>query len=203
MTDLELAELNLRTLFLFDDDRRIVSETVDEGRVPPRVVLTLVSGVCLMHHRADVDDPLAVLAEGDMRRGLAYAYPSEVEVPEGAIQVTAENTELVEESFPWMAEELRCGHVPCEPCLVVLAEGVPVAACHSARWVEGAAQAGVETLESHRGKGLAGIVSAAWAAAVRATGRIPIYSTSADNTASQRVATKLGLRLFCVDVYVT
>jgi hypothetical protein len=39
-------------------------------------------------------------------------------------------------------------------------------------------------------------VVAAWAATLRASGRVPIYSTSWDNLASQAVARKLGLPLF-------
>ena len=56
------------------------------------------------------------------------------------------------------------------------------------------AEAGVWTDPHARGRGLAAMVTAHWAALVRRTGRLPFYSTSADNLSSQRVATRLGLR---------
>ena len=46
----------------------------------------------------------------------------------------------------------------------------------------------------------AAAVVAAWAAAVRASGRLPLYSTSWDNVASQGVARKLGLVLYGADL---
>ncbi|MGH2617528.1 MAG: GNAT family N-acetyltransferase, partial [Thermomicrobiales bacterium] len=39
-----------------------------------------------------------------------------------------------------------------------------------------------------------------WAQAVRQEGRIPLYSTSWENLASQAVARKLGLVLYGVDL---
>ena len=63
----------------------------------------------------------------------------------------------------------------------------------SARLSERVAEAGVNTLEAYRGRGYAPTVVAAWAHAIRATGRIPLYSTSWDNHASRTVARKLGL----------
>ena len=75
-----------------------------------------------------------------------------------------------------------------------------MAVCCSSRVTGRAAEAGVNTLEGYRGRGYAPAAVAAWAAAVRASGRLPLYSTSWDNVASQGVARKLGLVLYGADL---
>ncbi len=60
--------------------------------------------------------------------------------------------------------------------------------------------AGIETLEAYRGRGYATAVVAGWAYAIRATDRIPLYSTSWDNLASQAVAHRLGLVQYGTDL---
>ena len=57
-----------------------------------------------------------------------------------------------------------------------------------------AAEAGVETAARFRGRGLAPQVTAAWALAIRASNRLPLYSTSWSNEPSLAVARKLGLK---------
>ncbi len=57
----------------------------------------------------------------------------------------------------------------------------------------------METAADYRGRGYAATVTAAWALAIRASGRIPLYSTSWDNTASLAVARKLGLIAYASD----
>ena len=73
----------------------------------------------------------------------------------------------------------------------------------TARLTDRAAEAGVETLEPYRGHGYAAVVAAGcagWAHAIRATGRIPLYSTSWDNLASQGVARRLRLVQYGTDL---
>jgi RimJ/RimL family protein N-acetyltransferase len=50
----------------------------------------------------------------------------------------------------------------------------------------------VETAEAYRGRGYARKATAVWASALRRDGMLPLYSTSWDNIASQRVAASLG-----------
>jgi predicted GNAT family acetyltransferase len=77
--------------------------------------------------------------------------------------------------------------------MAYLCDERPVSICFSARVSESAAEAGVETAAEFRGRGLAGLVTSDWAAAIRSSGRTPIYSTSWNNSASLAVARKLGL----------
>jgi hypothetical protein len=75
----------------------------------------------------------------------------------------------------------------------VFADDEPVSICFCARRSDVAAEAGLETAAPFRGRGYALHVTVAWALAVRATGRIPLYSTAWDNHASRTVARKLNL----------
>jgi len=87
----------------------------------------------------------------------------------------------------------------CQPCVAIVADGRLASLCFSSRNTPIAAEAGVNTLEEFRGRGYAPAVVAAWGQAVRAEGRIPLYSTSWDNLASRSVARKLGLVLYGAD----
>jgi RimJ/RimL family protein N-acetyltransferase len=74
--------------------------------------------------------------------------------------------------------------------------------CYSSRVGRRADEAGVETPAEHRGRGYAPIAVAAWARRVQAQGKLALYSTSWENRASQRVAAKLGGRLYGEDWHV-
>ena len=112
------------------------------------------------------------------------------------IPVTTANDDLVRPVFPVLADDLPWR----QPCLAIVADGRLASLCYSARNTAIAAEAGVETVEEFRGRGYAPAVVAAWARAVRAEGRIPLYSTSWDNLASRSVARKLGLILYGADL---
>jgi GNAT superfamily N-acetyltransferase len=101
-------------------------------------------------------------------------------------------------SFPW----LRVGPDRRGPVFGAFDGEQAVAVAHSTTGPGEAVEGGVETLPSHRGRGLAAEVVAAWAAAVRADGRIPLYSTSFGNRASQAVARKLGLIRYGTDLHL-
>jgi GNAT superfamily N-acetyltransferase len=69
-----------------------------------------------------------------------------------------------------------------------------VSLCHSARLTGGGAEAGVFTATPHRGRGLAKVVTSAWAR-LAWDRQVPLfYSHAEDNGASRRVAEGLGLR---------
>jgi len=79
--------------------------------------------------------------------------------------------------------------------------GEVVSICHSACGTARAAEAGAETALGYRGRGFAGAVVLAWAAALLAEGRLPLYSTQWSNHASRAVARKLGLIMYAEDYH--
>jgi RimJ/RimL family protein N-acetyltransferase len=82
------------------------------------------------------------------------------------------------------------------PWAIAVMDGQVVSVCHTPRpLIATAAECGVWTHPSQRGQRLAEITTAAWARVVARTGRVLFYSTDESNLASQRVASRLGLRL--------
>jgi hypothetical protein len=137
-------------------------------------------------------------------RGPAYAHlpsrrPATV-APAGhqgvsVTSITRMNAALLDPDFSDVAALLQ----RVAPCFAVIEQGRAVAVCFSSRSSSAAAEAGVETLDGWRRRGYATSTVAAWATAVRAGGRLPLYSTSWDNLASQGVAGRLGLTLIGED----
>jgi hypothetical protein len=124
--------------------------------------------------------------------GPAFEFPDIIEQPNDVIVV--EDERLLYPNFRgWVAGEIGAGR---SPVMAVFREGSPVSICFCARSSNLAAEAGVETAEALRGRGLAPRVTAAWALAIRASGRIPLYSTSWSNSGSLAVARRLGLKVY-------
>jgi RimJ/RimL family protein N-acetyltransferase len=131
--------------------------------------------------------------------GPAYWFSKHVTLLGPATVIREENADLLRGGLEsWLPD------VPHRrPFLAIVEDGRAVSVCASVRITQAAHEAGVETLPSHRGRGHARSAVAAWANAVRATGAIPLYSTSFDNRASRAVARSLGLVLFGIDFHVT
>lgn len=130
--------------------------------------------------------------------GPAYYLP-ELDAPVGTVTITSENATLLQAHYPYTMSMLA----ERGPVVVAVAEGVAIAACYSARVTVQAAEAGVATEEAYRRQGYAAQTVRGWAAGIRATGRIPFYSTSWENVGSQAVAAKLGATQYAVDFSVT
>jgi RimJ/RimL family protein N-acetyltransferase len=137
-------------------------------------------------------------AEIEVYSGPAYILP-DLDPSASAVTITAHNASVLEANYPYTLSVLEAR----TPVAAILVDGAAVAACYSARNTEHAAEAGVHTGEAYRGRGYAEEVVRAWAAAVRASGRVPLYSTSWDNIASQRVAAKLGAVQYAEDFSIT
>lgn len=131
--------------------------------------------------------------------GPAYRFPDALPPPGDTTRLALADLSLLRQ-LGWNAETEAREFAAREPYLAVIADGGAVSVCFSARLTARAAEAGVETLATHRGRGHAPAVVAAWVRAVRATGRIPLYSTSWDNAASRAVARKLGLIMYGADL---
>ena len=124
--------------------------------------------------------------------GPAFAFPDSVAQPDDVVIV--EDERLLDHNFQgWVAGEIAAGR---GPVMGIVKDGYPVSICFCARSSGVAAEAGLETAEAFRGRGFGPRVTAAWALAIRASGRIPLYSTSWTNEPSLKVACKLGLKAY-------
>lgn len=125
---------------------------------------------------------------GEFDSGPAFEFPERMPLIREAVLI--EDVKRLEGSFNgWTADELP----ERSPIMAIIQNGVPVSICFCARASELAAEAGLETAPEFRGRGFAGLATAAWATAIQASGRTPIYSTSWSNGPSLAAARKLGL----------
>ncbi|HLK17039.1 MAG TPA: GNAT family N-acetyltransferase [Fimbriimonadaceae bacterium] len=209
------ARDHLETLFILDGRRRILSTREPNPSRGPAFILIRRADTCAWSIGAGIGDEQArevtrlALDEhptADFRRppkhleayleilggefdvGPAFEFPEFMPLVDEVAVI--EDAERLQASFNgWTADELS-GR---SPIMAVVDDGVPVSICFCARASASIAEAGVETAPEFRGRGIAGLVTAAWATAIQASGRTPIYSTSWRNGPSLAVARKLGL----------
>lgn len=87
-------------------------------------------------------------------------------------------------------------HPDRSPLIGVIVDGRLLCIAHSSRRTTEACELGIETLPEARRKGYALTATVLWAAAVAEEQFVPIYSASADNIASLRLAAAAGYRAF-------
>ncbi|HEU4558066.1 MAG TPA: GNAT family N-acetyltransferase [Longimicrobium sp.] len=224
--------LHVETLFTHDAAGRMVGVNEPNGKDAPRFFLgRAADGGRVWRVRHDVDDTLtealeaACLAEQDddsllrppygsapyeelvsrsapverIWTGPAYRFPADLSAAPDAVKVTAQNADVLRPHLEAWLGDVATG----QPMAAALADGRAVSVCCSVRIGARAHEAGVETVPEFRGRGHAAQVVVAWAAAVRAMGVVPLYSTSWENTRSQALARKLGLRRYGSTLHVT
>ncbi len=137
----------------------------------------------------EVDQVLAASGTWTRGGGPVYRFPGTPEPSEHAVEITQANRDVLRKHFQWLDDEFGGWGT----AFAVVRDGAAVSLCFSSRLDSHSAEAGLETVSEYRGQGFAAFVTQSWAAGVHASGRIPFYSTSFDNVASQAVARKLGL----------
>jgi hypothetical protein len=225
---LDVAKLHLRTLYRFDDRGRMVAETVEEGREAPRFVFVRTREGDLWRVRHDVTEDVAerlasivadepALSEVDRAPsfegayteafapvartggGPFYAFPADLGPDARVVEMTSADVDLIPAELGGPDGIADGADLPC---FAVVEEGRAVSVCRTARLVDGAAQAGVGTLEAYRRRGHGARAVRVWGRAIRKTRREPIYSTSYSNAASRALARSAGLTLMGADYNV-
>ena len=227
---LELAQMQAVALYVHDGEGRLLRvNEPDSDETAPRLFLARTAAGSLWRTRYDLPADLVTQLErlaadepvvSDLRApprslveytellrrhapiqsiyaGPAYYLPH-LGPPTGTVEITPENAALLSTYFPYTRQQLT----ERAPVVAVVVDGIAVAACYSVRRTAQAIEAGVDTIAGYRGHGYAVETVRGWAAGVRASGRLPLYSTSWENTASQAVAHKLGAILYGVDFQI-
>ena len=168
------------------------NEPPPRGRAP-RLARIMTATDVATALRADVE----VAGAANLETGPTFLFPDVLPATTGSVELH-DLAPLVRHFRGWTADEL-----PERAPIVAICDGDDaISVCFCARRSERAAEAGLETAREYRGRGYAPIVTRAWAAAVRATGRVPVYSTSHRNAASLAVARKLALVPYAVELNV-
>ena len=229
-SDRALMRLHVEALFTHDQRGRMVRVNEPSGKAAPRFFLGRTIEGIDWRLRDDLEEALcreleaACLAEAgegqdpslqDSTRyetllaryapiqrtwtGPAYRFPLDLRTSEDVVLVTDENSHILRPHLQaWLGDV-----ADCQPMLARVADGGAVSICASVRITSTAHEAGVETSPEYRGRGYATQVVSAWARAVRAMSRIPLYSTSWQNTASQALAKRLSLVRYGIDLHIT
>jgi hypothetical protein len=215
-------KLHLDTLFVLDAAGQIRSTREPLANSGPAFFLSQSAVDCIWAIRTDVPEDVAEelnrlaraeppisdfrdapvhgqryksLLGGEVNSGPAFTFPRAIPQPPDVVLV--EDEQLLDRHFTgWISGEISAGRAPV---MAVIDNGYPVSVCFCARRSDVAAEAGVETASEFRGRGFGPRVTAAWALAVRASGRIPLYSTDWSNNPSLALTRKLGLAAYALD----
>ncbi len=233
LSNLELLALQTQTLFVQNEAKRLLYVNEPERPEAPRFFLGRTKEGVIYRFRDDVPqkivgqlaeivakEPGTLNEKSDylelykeilrqhrpvqaVESGPAYRFPDKFqnEYPSlpNVVTITETNADVLDAHFA----DLRAVLASRQPCVAVIQENRAVSVCCSSRTSPGAAEAGLETIPAFRAQGYAAKVVTGWAAEVRKTGRIPLYSTAWNNLASRAVAKKLGLIMYGTDLHLT
>ncbi|MEC0126696.1 GNAT family N-acetyltransferase [Paenibacillus pabuli] len=222
ISPLGLMQIQADTLYTMDDRKRLLSiNEADGGQAPALFIGITSAGQCSYYHE---QLPINLIEELGCESGLPLDIPKLIRMVETFKPVQSvwmgpayafpekcgewhPNVQLIDrhrafqlaEHFPDLMEHLSAKM----PVAAYVIEGSAVAVCCSARVSTQGAEASLYTAPDFRGQGYAAEAVKCWQHHVKESGRIPLYSTSWDNVASQAVARKLGLIQFGVDFSIT
>jgi len=222
-------QLHVETLFTLDPLGRLLRVNDAEGSIAPRFFLgrTVGCNQCWFRHDVvpDLVAALGVAASNEAAAaaadpphgavpyetllaryapiertwaGPAYTFRLGPDLRGATVRIDCTNADLLKRHLPEWAADSESS----QPMVASLDDGVAVAVCCSVRIGPRAHEAGVETAVGFRGRGHGMRVVAAWAAAVRDLGRVPLYSTSWANAESRAVAARLRLVQFGMDLHI-
>ena len=225
----DLMEMHIRALYVHDERSRVLTINSWQSGIAPRFFLGRTEQGNIWRFRDDLPerlcDELTALCQIEPAKiserpkheteyvrilsanapisqiwfGPAYWFASGVTNAEEPILIDEQNARLLQNGLEdWIPD------IPHQqPFVAMVADGRAVAVCASVRISDVAYEAGVETVASQRQKGYAVKAVSAWANAVEKLGKLPLYSTSFENIASQNVAKRLGMSQFGVDFHIT
>ena len=232
-SNMELMEIQAEVLFTQDENGclQYINEPIGDTKIAPRFFFgnTNEGSICRFRHdlpdnvvvqlkEVDAAEPMLMNSRKIPRNhrqfknilqshapiervwvGPAYRFPQQIAPPTNVVRLSRANADLLKGNFAEMVSELNSS----QPYLAIIEDSQAVSICRSVRSSSRAHEAGVDTLVGYRRRGYATSVVAAWALAVRALNRTPLYSTSWDNLASQGVAQRLSLVQYGIDYHVT
>ncbi|HHT7237231.1 MULTISPECIES: GNAT family N-acetyltransferase [Bacillus] len=224
LSDLDLIAIQAEVLFVHNQVGRIKSVNENGNPKAPRFFLGRTREGNITRYHCNLDDEtvskieklirepsnhieiakiINVLNEertvGNIWMGPAFMFPNNLHKPTRTIQITEKNKELLRENFPNLIEQMEWR----QPYFAIVENEQVVSICCSARSTTIAAEASVETLAEFQGNGYGTDVVTAWAISIQEEKRIPFYSTSWDNYASQAVARKLKLINYGMNLHIT
>ena len=230
LADHQLACNRAAALFVLDDQNRLVEVNTPFRQLAPQFWLSRTREGPIAHVRQDVprdianlffdlarkeapwsgnpmpdflDDYLKLIPDHEkIWTGPAFRFPEHLPDADPTIEITDANKDLL---HPYMHEwEVDIPYAgPMIAALDEEADGKAVAIAATVRVSDGANELGLETHKDFRRRGHARTVTIAWAKAMRAQGRIPIYSTGHDNSASRANVASLGLHQISSDFSIT